>query len=89
VFDHVSKSDFQELRSEMVGVQFTLKRDHADSRLHSIEQELFNLTEHVSDDRSKGKVSDELYDRRIDDLQHQKEEVLRQMAVLDNQEKSP
>jgi len=81
--DHVSKKDFAELKEQLVGVQYTLRRDHADSRLHSIEQEMFNLTQHINDERAKGHSVDELYDRRIDDLKGQHEEVMREITRLD------
>lgn len=86
--DHVSKSDFVDLRSQMIGVQYTLRSDHADSRLHSIEQELFNLKQHVLDERTKGHSVDEIYDRRIDTLTNEREEILREITQLNTKARS-
>jgi ribosomal protein L29 len=52
-------------------VESTLRRDHIDTRIHSVETELFNLKQHVADEQSHGKASDALYYQRIDDLNNQ------------------
>ena len=88
--DHVSKADFlglkaefQEQTRELHGLKTTLQRDHADSRLHSVEQELFNLAQHKADEKTKGHLVDSLYDQRINDLQNQQADLLRELARID------
>lgn len=81
--DHVSKADFTELKGQLVGVQYTLQRDHMDSRLRNVETELFNLNQHIIEEKAKGKDIDSLYFQRIDDLKNQHDELMRQINRLD------
>jgi hypothetical protein len=69
--DHVSAKDFQALQQEIHGIQDTLLADHRDSRIHQAETELFNLTQHVSEERAHGHEVDPLYDSRINDLKNE------------------
>lgn len=81
--DHVGIREFNELKKQMTGVQFTLQHDHIDTRLHQNESEIFNLTQHVADEKSKGHEVDSLYSIRINDLTNQGTELRRQIDALD------
>lgn len=81
--DHVSKNDFNDLKVQLYGVKYTLERDHVDTRLHATEQEIFTLTQHVTEERDRGHPIDRLYDERIDDLKNQHESLMRDLARLD------
>jgi cob(I)alamin adenosyltransferase len=81
--DHVSKKDFVELKGQLTGVQYTLRRDHADSELHKIEADLFGLSQHIKDEQAKGRDVDRLYYERIDDLKNRHEDLMREVNRLD------
>lgn len=80
--DHVSQRDFRELKAQLVGVQFTLQHDHLDTRLHTVETELFNLNQHVLDEVAKNHAVDTLYFQRIDELKNQHAELVRQLSEV-------
>ncbi len=81
--DHVSVAQFISLQTELRGVVFTLKHDHIDTRLHQTETELFNVTQHITEERSKGRDVDNLYNIRLDELTQEDNELKREMAMLE------
>lgn len=83
VSDHVSLVQFKDLKDQMSGVQFTLQHDHYDTRMHQTESELFNLNQHVLDEKAKGHDVDQLYSIRIDELTRQDNDLKRSMDILD------
>jgi hypothetical protein len=81
--DHVSVAQFQSLQTELRGVVYTLKHDHVDTRLHQTETELFNVTQHINEERAKGRDVDNLYNLRLDELTQEDNELKREMAGLE------
>jgi hypothetical protein len=80
--DHVSIPEFVNLKNQLIGVQFTLSHDHLDTRLHSVESELFTLNQHVLDEQKKSRDVDVLYYQRIDELKNQHEDLVREIRFL-------
>jgi hypothetical protein len=81
--DHVGIREFTELKDQMTGVQYTLQHDHLDTRQHQVESEIFNLSQHVAEEKSKGHEVDPLYLIRIDELTRQDNELKHQIDMLD------
>lgn len=81
--DHVSIAQFNVLQKQVVGVQFTLQRDHVDTRLHQVQQEKFALTQHILELTQKAQTVDSLYSERLEELGHQEKELSDMLARLD------
>jgi hypothetical protein len=81
-WDHIPSREFYVLQSQLQGVQETLKRDHIDSRVHAVEAEIFNLTQHVNEARAKNLPVDNLYFERLNDLNNQQEELKSELHIL-------
>lgn len=81
--DHVTIEQFSALREQMSGVEYTLQHDHLDTRIHAIETELFNINQHMVDDKAKGHEIDNLYYERVDELTRADAELKRQLNLLD------
>jgi cell division protein FtsB len=81
--DHVGIKDFTQLQGQMSGVQYTLQHDHLDTRQHQVESEIFNLTQHVIDEKEKKHDVDQLYSIRIDELTRQDNDLKHQIDLLD------
>lgn len=81
--DHVSIEQFSGISIQVSSVQYTMNHDHLDSRHHAIDAEIFTLSQHVLDEKTQGHVIDRLYLQRLEDLQRQREEILRQLDLLE------
>ena len=82
--DHVSIMQFNTLQKQVLGVQFTLQRDHVDTRLHQVQQERFALSQHILEEREKGHPIDALYSSRLEELGHQETEQIDLLQRLDH-----
>lgn len=77
--DHVSSLDFNSLRDQIWGVQYTLRVDHLDSRMHQVESELFQLNNSVLEKQLKHLDVDQIYYRRIDELKNEDDAIKREL----------
>lgn len=82
--DHVSITEVAALKDEMKAVRYTLRHDHLDSRLHSVETEIFELGQRVSDDKAGNKPIDGIYLQRLNQLSQQEEDLKREINSLEN-----
>jgi hypothetical protein len=82
--DHVSKDDFQRLNDKLSGVQYTLSHDHIDTRIHTVRTDIFNLTQHIKEETTKGYV-DRTSEERLNELNGEEEDLKNQLSVLEHQ----
>lgn len=87
--DHVPAADIYAWRDQILSIQYTLRRDHLDSRIHAVETEIFNLKQHVSDEVAKGRAVDNLYNQRLEDLRFQDDQLKLEMETLSRRDGKP
>lgn len=84
--DHVGIAQFTDMAKQISGVQFTLRHDHLDSLQHAVETELFNLSQHVLDEKAKNHDVDPLYVRRIEELTRQDDELKHDITLIEQKQ---
>ena len=78
--DRVGRSEFLSLRDQIVGVQYTLRTGHLDSRLHQVQSELFTLGTSVKEKAAKGIAVDDYILQRITDLTNEEASLKSRIA---------
>jgi hypothetical protein len=80
--DKAAAGDVQQLGAQVQALQYTVTRASLENQLRSINTELFNLQQKVSELEIQHKRADQLYYDRINTLLSDKDSTARQLAAL-------
>jgi len=85
-YDHVSRAEFLSIEAQIKGVQYTLEHGHIDSRIHSVQDKIFDITQRIAEDKTVNPAVARLYAERMDELRRQEQDLTHDMNLLEHQQ---
>lgn len=80
--DYAMATDLTSLKNQVSEIGIEFKRGNLETQLRSINAELFNLQQKVSDMRAAGKRPDQIYYDKLTELTSDKERITRQLGSI-------
>lgn len=88
-YDHVSRSEFEGLRSQistqLQGLQYTIQHANLDNRLNAVQDKIFETAHRISEQKSPDPQVLNLYNERMDELKRQEVQINHDMSLLEAQ----